>query len=83
MVWLLRRRFGFFTSGRKFLRKNLYNHRENCGTSIQLRITIAQHDVRIRQLLGETGYVLHSVDQTFMFPVSADSLFQLFELDLC
>ena len=83
MLWPSWRRFGFLISGRKFWRKKIcVNHRDNCVPFSQLRITIAQFAVRFCQLLTESRYVLHSLEQTFMFPVSADSLIELCDLDL-
>jgi len=45
-------------------------------------MAIAQFAVRFCQLLTETRYVLHSLEQSFVFPVSADSLIELCDLDL-
>jgi len=60
--------------GENFKEKICTNHRYYCGTVSQLQMTFAQYAVRFCQLLIETRYVLHSPEQKFLFPVSAERL---------
>jgi hypothetical protein len=82
MLWHWLRSFVFLILGRKFWRKICKNHRVNCGTVSQWWIKIAQYAARFCQILGEAHYVLHILEQTFIFPMSAERQFSLLDLDL-